>query len=79
MDEVAENGTKGDLIGEFEFRDTGAGIDTDGDGKGDTIKRGRSIDIYCDDMQACRNWIKTYGDYVYLQIIYEEEVQDANQ
>ena len=28
------------LIGIYEFKDTGAGMDTDGDGKGDTIKNG---------------------------------------
>jgi hypothetical protein len=75
--EVAEDGSQGDLIGEFEFRDTGAGIDTDGDGKGDTIREGKSIDVYCDTLADCKEWVKTYGDYVYLQIIYEEE-KDAN-
>lgn len=57
------------IIGIYEFKDTGAGIDTDGDGKGDTIKNGKSIDVYRDTMERCREWIKTYGDYVLLQII----------
>lgn len=57
------------LIGYFEFKDTGAGIDTDGDGKGDSIKNGKSIDVYRDTLQGCRDWIKMYGDYVYMQII----------
>lgn len=61
------------LIGFFEFKDTGAGIDTDGDGKGDTIKNGKSIDVYRDTLQGCRDWVKTYGDYIYLMII--EDVQ----
>ena len=32
------------IIGIYEFKDTGAGIDTDGDGKGDSIKNGKSVD-----------------------------------
>lgn len=57
------------IIGIFEFKDTGAGIDTDGDGKGDSIKNGKSIDVYRDTYQGCKDWIKMFGDYVYLQII----------
>lgn len=57
------------IIGYFDFKDTGAGIDSDGDGKGDTIKNGKSIDVYRDTMEGCREWIKLFGDYVYLQII----------
>lgn len=57
------------LIGYFEFKDTGAGIDTDGDGKGDSIKNGKSIDIYRDTKDRVTDWIKNYGDYVYIQII----------
>ena len=58
-----------ELIGIFEFKDTGAGIDTDGDGKGDSIKNGKSIDVYMDTMEDCRQWIRQFGDYVYLEII----------
>ena len=58
-----------ELIGIFEFKDTGAGIDTDGDGKGDSIKNGKSIDVYMDTMEDCRRWIRQFGDYVYLEII----------
>lgn len=57
------------LIGIFEFKDTGAGIDTDGDGKGDSIKNGKSIDVYRDTLARCYDWIGQYGDYVYLQIL----------
>lgn len=57
------------LIGFYEFKDTGAGIDTDGDGKGDTIKDGKSIDVYMDTLSRCNEWVKQYGDYVMLQII----------
>lgn len=57
------------LIGIYEFKDTGAGIDTDGDGKGDSIKNGTSIDVYRDTYARCKEWIKEHGDYVFLQII----------
>ena len=66
---VAEDGSIGEFIGYFDFYDTGAGIDTDGDGKGDSIKKGKSVDVFRDDMKAAKKWIKTYGDYVYMQII----------
>lgn len=61
------------LIGYFEFKDTGAGIDTDGDGKGDSIKNGKSIDVYRDTLEGCKSWIKEHGDYIQLQIIEEAE------
>lgn len=67
--EVKEDGTLGDFIGYYEFCDTGAGMDTDGDGKGDTIKTGNSVDVWQPSMQNARNWIKEHGDYVYMQIV----------
>ena len=66
---VAEDGSIGEFIGYFDFYDTGAGIETVGDGKGDSIKKGKSVDVFRDDMKAAKKWIKTYGDYVYMQII----------
>lgn len=57
------------FIGIYEFKDTGAGIDTDGDGKGDSIKNGKSIDMYRETLERCKEWIGSYGDYVYMQII----------
>lgn len=57
------------IIGIYEFKDTGAGIDTDGDGKGDSIKNGKSIDVYRDTLDECYDWIRTYGDFVNLQIL----------
>jgi 3D (Asp-Asp-Asp) domain-containing protein len=65
-----DNGEIGDLIGIYEFKDTGAGIDTDGDGKGDSIKKGLSIDVYRDTLERCNEWIEEYGDYVFVQIVY---------
>lgn len=57
------------IIGIYEFKDTGAGIDTDGDGKGDSIKNGTSIDVYRDTYARCKEWIKNYGDYIFVQIL----------
>ena len=67
--EVKEDGTLGDFIGCYEFCDTGAGIDTDGDGNGDTIKTGNSVDVWQPSMTNARAWIKEHGDYVYMQIV----------
>ena len=63
------DGKVGDLIGFFEFCDTGAGIDTDGDGIGDSIKNGKSIDVYRNSLEDCYEWINNYGDYVFIQVI----------
>lgn len=57
------------FVGFFEVKDTGAGIDTDGDGEGDSIKKGLSIDVYRDTLDRCRAWIKEYGDYMYVQFV----------
>lgn len=52
-----------ELIGFFEIRDTGGHK---------RIKNGTSIDIFRNDMSAAREWIATYGDYGYVQIIEAE-------
>ena len=67
--ECDDNNELGDFIGYYEFLDNGAGIDTDGDGKGDSIKRGKSIDVYRYTLDDAKDWIKEYGDYVYIKII----------
>ena len=69
INKVNPDGTVGEFIGYFEFTDTGAGIDSDGDGKGDTIRTGNSIDIWVEDDEAVRLWQKEVGDYVYIKII----------
>lgn len=69
---VAEDGSVGEFIGYFDFYDTGAGIDTDGDGRGDSIKKGKSVDVFRETMTDANKWIKTYGDYVYIQYIEAE-------
>ena len=66
---VAEDGGIGDFIGYFDFTDTGDGIDLDGDGQGETIRNGTSIDVYRDTLEGCYRWIEQYGDYVYIQVV----------
>lgn len=63
------NDTVGEFIGYYEFLDTGEGIDTNDDGKGDSIEKGLSIDIWKEDMISVNDWIAEYGDYVYIKII----------
>ena len=65
---VSKDGTIGELIGIFNFQDTGAGIDTDGDGKGDSLTNGQSIDVWVASEDDVKEWQKTYGDYVYMRI-----------
>lgn len=69
LNAVNEDGSVGELIGYFEFRDTGAGMDTDGDGKGDSIRNGTSIDVWVDSLPDAYKWRDTYGDYVYIKLI----------
>ena len=57
---IGDDGNIGDIIGIFEIRDTGGH-------KG--LKNGTRIDIYRDSLSRCREWIKTYGDYCYVQIL----------
>lgn len=63
------NDTVGEFIGYYEFLDTGAGIDTNNDGIGDSIKKGLSVDIWKASMIDVNDWIAEYGDYVYIKII----------
>ena len=48
------------LIGIYEFKDTGGHIG---------LKTGQRIDIYRDSLESCQDWINTYGDYVYIQVV----------
>lgn len=65
----SEGDELGEFIGYFEVLDTGLGIDTDGDGKGDSITRGKSIDIYKYTLDDCKAFVAEYGDYVYMKLI----------
>jgi hypothetical protein len=65
---VNADGSIGDMIGTFQFTDTGYGMKVKNSNKG-TLQLGRSIDVYRDTLSGCREWIKQYGDYVYIQIV----------
>lgn len=60
------------FIGYFEVKDTGFGIDKDGDGIG-SIQEGTSIDVFRSNLERCREWTGRYGDYCYVQIITDAE------
>lgn len=64
-----EDGKIGDFLGYYEFLDTGAGMDSDGDGYGDTIRDGYSVDVWKPNMSEAKKWIRDNGDYVWMQII----------
>lgn len=60
------------FIGYFEVKDTGFGIDKDGDGIG-SIQEGTSIDVFRSSLERCHEWTERYGDYCYVQIITDAE------
>lgn len=60
------------FVGYFEVKDTGFGIDKDGDGIG-SIQEGTSIDVFRNSEERCWEWIESYGDYCYVQIITDAE------
>ena len=68
LNAINPDGSIGEFIGYFEFLDTGAGMDTDGDGKGDSIKDGQSIDVWINSLPEAYKWRDKYGDYVYMKI-----------
>lgn len=47
-----------EYIGEFEVTDTGGAR---------SLRNGTSIDIFRNDMDGAKTWIKTYGDYCYVE------------
>lgn len=61
---VAEDGTCGDLIGRYEFLDTGYGING-------SLVNGTSIDIWHPSENEVWAFAREYGDYVYIQIANE--------
>lgn len=69
---VAEDGGVGEFIGYFEVLDCGAGFDTDGDGKGDSTIKGKTIDVFRNNIDGVKSWIKRYGDFVYIKLIEAE-------
>ena len=69
LNAINPDGSIGEFIGYFEFNDTGAGMDTDGDGKGDSIIRGQSVDVWINSLSEAYKWRDKYGDYLYIKII----------
>lgn len=69
LNEVNPDGSVGPFIGYFEFKDTGSGMDSNGDGIGDTIKNGTSIDVWVNTRAEAFEWVGRYGDYVYIKLI----------
>lgn len=68
---VNKDGSKGECIGTFTFKDTGFGLNElngvyyeDG-----TIKNGASIDMWHPTEEQCWSWVAQYGDYVYMEFI----------
>lgn len=60
------------FIGYFEVKDTGFGIDWDGDGIG-SIQEGTSIDVFRSSLERCKEWVDAYGDFCYVQVIPDAE------
>lgn len=60
--EVNEDGSMGEFIGYYEFLDTGYGIEG-------SLINGTSIDMWVPSEDAVWEWVDTYGDYVYMQIV----------
>lgn len=56
---INEEGEIGDLIGMYQFLDTG----------GELISQGKRIDVYRNTLDECHDWVNEYGDYVYMQVI----------
>ena len=73
---INEDGSVGEFIGFFEILDAGYGRET---GYGEskilkgktlgTIETGETVDIWQPTLEAAQDWIKKYGDYVYVKII----------
>lgn len=58
-----------EFLGYYEVLDTGAGMDTDGDGKGDSIIKGQSIDIFTETLEDAYAWRDQYGDYLMMYLV----------
>ncbi len=58
-----------EFLGFFEVKDTGAGIDTDGDGVGDSIINGQSIDVFQPTLEDAKQWVAAYGDYIMVYLV----------
>lgn len=65
------DGSKGELIGTFTFKDTGFGLERLGgiDYPEGTITAGMSIDMWHPTEESCYEYIRQYGDYVYMEFL----------
>lgn len=59
---VNSKGKPGEVIGTYEFLDTGYGING-------SLINGTSIDVWHHTEEAVWDWMRTYGDYVYMEMI----------
>jgi len=57
-----QDGSVGEYIGTFEFLDTGYGINA-------SLEKGTSIDVWHPSMESLEEWLKLYGDYVYIEFL----------
>lgn len=57
---VNKDGSMGELIGSYTFEDTGNGING-------SLKKGTSVDVWHPSEDAVWDWIREYGDYVYIE------------
>lgn len=60
---VNEHGGKGDFIGWFEIDDTGPN---------EALEAGKAIDLWQESLEDANDWVKSYGDYVYIELIRAE-------
>lgn len=70
--ETEEGVMPDEFLGYYEVLDTGAGIDTNGDGKGDSLITGQSIDIFQPTLDDAFLFRDTYGDYLMIYLIKAE-------
>lgn len=66
--ERTENDEPGNLLGIFEALDTGVGGDSDGNGIG-AIQEGKVIDVFFDNFEQCKEWMKLTNGKVYAQVL----------
>lgn len=65
---INEDGSVGELIGEYTFLDTGYGIKTKtANGVEGSLKLGKSIDVWHPSEASIWEWMDEYGDYVYME------------
>ena len=65
---INDDGSVGELIGEYTFLDTGYGIKTKtANGIEGSLKLGKSIDVWHPSEDSIWDWMDEYGDYVYME------------